>query len=318
MGSEKPQLPTINFKGLDLNEPLGSNWETARTEVLAALKIYGCFDAVYDGVQPEVNEALFHSIMPEMFALPLEVKQTNKSNVYMGYIGQITDVAYESLRIQDAPSPESVERFAGMLWPEGNQKFCNTVTTYAQQARNLEQIVETMIFQSLGIEKYCKSHLESLVYGVRLSNYGGLPIEEAKVSLPAHVDPNLITIVRQNGVEGLEVYTKDGECIRVVPSPDTFTVMIGESMTVLTNGRFRAPLHCVSVNQKRYSALLSSLPKEGYLIQPLKEMVNENHPLQFHPFDINKYMQFKYTPEGLKIENPLKVFCGAQEQKNND
>lgn len=91
-----------------------------------------------------------------------------------------------------------------------------------------------MIFQSLGIEKYLNSHLESLIYGVRLSNYGGLPIEEAKISLPAHIDPNLITIIRQNGVEGLEVCTKDGEWLLVAPSPDTFTVMIGESMTVRT------------------------------------------------------------------------------------
>ena len=123
MGSVKLQLPTINFKGLDLNEPFGSNWETTRTEIMAALENYGCFDAVYDRVWPEVNEALFHSIMPEMFALPLEVKQMNISSGYYGYIRQITDVPYESLRIPDAPSPESVERFARMLWPDGNQKF---------------------------------------------------------------------------------------------------------------------------------------------------------------------------------------------------
>ena len=103
---------------------------------------------------------------------------------------------------------------------------------YAQQVRNLEQIVERMIFQCLGTEKYFNSHLESLVYSMRLANYGGLPTEEAKVSLLRHVDTSLITIIRQNGVEGLEVYTKDGECIRVVPSPDTFTIMIGEMLTV--------------------------------------------------------------------------------------
>jgi isopenicillin N synthase-like dioxygenase len=124
MGSDQqPKLPTINFKGLDPNQPLGPNWEKTQIEVMAALESYGGFDAVYDGVQPEVNEALFQSIMPDVFALPLEVKQMNKSNVYLGYIGQITDVGYESLRIQDAPNPESVERFARMLWPDGNQKF---------------------------------------------------------------------------------------------------------------------------------------------------------------------------------------------------
>jgi isopenicillin N synthase-like dioxygenase len=97
-----------------------------------------------------------------------------------------------------------------------------------------------MIFQSLGIEKYLGFHLESLIYGVRLSSYGGLPTEEAKVSLPVHVDPNLITIICQNGVEGLDVCTTDEEWFQVAPSPGTFTVMIGESMMVriCTHGAF--------------------------------------------------------------------------------
>jgi isopenicillin N synthase-like dioxygenase len=249
-----------------------------------------------------------------MFALPLEVKQLNKSNSYMAH-EQFTDVAYESIAVKDASNPESVERFARNLWPEGNQKFCNTVTIYAQKALIVEQIVERMIFQSLGIEKYCNSHLESVSYGLRFAAYGGLPIQEAKVSLPAHVDPILMNVIRQNGVEGLEVYTKNGECIRVVPSPDTFTVIIGEAMMVLTNGRFDAPVHSVSINEKRYSLLLGSLPKEGYLIQPIKEIVDENHPLQFYPCNVHKYMEFKYSPQGLTADNPLKAFCGAQDQQ---
>ncbi|KAJ3707523.1 hypothetical protein LUZ61_011228 [Rhynchospora tenuis] len=318
MGSQQLQLPTVNFNGLDLNQPFGSKWDEARSEVMAALETYGCFNAIYGLVRPEVNEALFQSIVPEIFALPLETKQMHKSNVYLGYIGQITDVEYESLRIQDAPNLESVDNFARLLWPEGNQKFCNTITTYAQHARNLEQMVETMIFQFLGIEKYLNSHLESLTYGVRLANYGGLPIEETKVSLPRHVDPNLITIIRQNRVEGLEVCTKDEEWIRVVPSPDTFTVMIGETMTVLTNGRYNASIHRVSVNQNRYSVMLGSFPKEGYLIQPPEDIVDENHPLQFHPFDVNEYLKFRYSPEGLSAENSLKAFCGATVQTNKD
>lgn len=121
--SHQPRLPRISFKGLDLNQPLGSNWEAARTEVMAALESYGCFDVVCDGVRQEVNETLFKSIVPDVFALPLEVKRMNKSDVFLGYIGQITDVGYESLRVQDAPNSESVERFSRMLWPEGNQQF---------------------------------------------------------------------------------------------------------------------------------------------------------------------------------------------------
>lgn len=120
MGSQKLQLPTINFKGLDPNQPHGSNWETARTEVLTALQSYGCFGAVYEGVRPEVTETLFQSIMPEMFALPLEVKQLINPNSYLGYRQY---PGYESIAVGDASNPESVEGFVRKLWPEGNQKL---------------------------------------------------------------------------------------------------------------------------------------------------------------------------------------------------
>ncbi|KAJ3678081.1 hypothetical protein LUZ60_001884 [Juncus effusus] len=316
MSSQHLQIPSINFGDLDPSQPNGSIWEETRIQVFSALETYGCFDAIYNKVGSELTEALFGSVVPEMFALPLERKQMNKSKNYLGYIGNITDVEYESLRIEDADNLFSVEKFAQMLYPEGNQLFINTISSYAQHVRSIEQMVERMIFQSLSIEKYCDSHLESLTYGVRLASYGDLQDKEARVSLRSHKDPNFITIVRQNGIEGLEVLSKEEEWIRVAPSPDSFTVMIGETMTVLTNGRLKAAVHRVSVDQKRNSVMLGSLPKEQYLIEAPKELINENHPLKYSPFDVYKYLEFMYSPEGhhQPAQDYLKAFYGFLEE----
>ncbi|KAJ3671544.1 hypothetical protein LUZ60_007623 [Juncus effusus] len=172
-------------------------------------------------------------------------------------------------------------------------------------------MVEKMIFQSLGIEKYCDSHLESLIYTARFAKYGDIQDKEARVSLPTHRDPNLITIVCQNEVEGLELLSKEEEWIRVVPSPNSFTIMIGESFTVLTNGRLRAPVHRVSVDQKRYSIMLGSLPKKGYLIEVPKEIIDENHPSKYSSFDVYKYLEFYFSPEAYQVKDSLKAFYGV-------
>ncbi|KAJ3677502.1 hypothetical protein LUZ60_003226 [Juncus effusus] len=177
--------------------------------------------------------------------------------------------------------------------------------------------MERMIFQSLGIEKNCDAHLESLVYGVRFAKYGDQPDNEARVSFPYHRDPNFITIVRQNGVEGLEVLNKEEEWIRVAPAPDSFTVMIGDSMTVLTNGRLIAPIHRVSVDRRRYSVIFSSFSKEGHLIGAPKELIDEHHPLKYPPFDVYKYLDFIYSPiavPALKAKETLQAFYEMSEE----
>ncbi|KAJ3677504.1 hypothetical protein LUZ60_003228 [Juncus effusus] len=239
-------MPSINFSNLDPNQPNGSHWDETRTKVFSALETYGCFNTIYDGVESELNETLFGSVMPKMSELPLERKQMSEWGTHFGYHGKITDVEYESIEIRDAVNPISMEQFAQMLYPNGNQLFSNTVSSYAQRLATLDQIVERMIFQTLSIDKHYDCHLDSLVYGFHLSVYGDLQDKEAKVSLPSNLDPNFITVIYQHGIPGLEVLSKDGDWIRVFPSYDSFTIMIGESMTVLSNGRLQAPFHRVS------------------------------------------------------------------------
>lgn len=74
--------------------------------------------------------------------------------------------------------------------------------------------------------------LESTNYILRIIKYEEPQSIEAKLGLAAHTDTNMLTILYQNEINGLEVETKDGRWISVQPSPDTFLVMSGESFHV--------------------------------------------------------------------------------------
>ena len=90
-----------------------------------------------------------------------------------------------------------------------------------------------MILESLGVEKYMEEHLESTYYHLRVMNYKGPRTTETKLGLRAHKDKNIVTILYQNQVDGLEIQTKDGQWISVQPSsPDSFVVVIGEALCV--------------------------------------------------------------------------------------
>ena len=60
----------------------------------------------------------------------------------------------------------------------------------------------------------------------------GPKTSEPTLRARAHFDTSMVTLLYQREVNGLEIQTKDGEWIKVKPSPNTFIVMIGESLSV--------------------------------------------------------------------------------------
>jgi len=62
--------------------------------------------------------------------------------------------------------------------------------------------------------------------------YKGPQTSDTKLGLSTHSDKNVVTILYQNQVEGLEVMTKDGKWISYKPSSGSFVAMIGDSIHV--------------------------------------------------------------------------------------
>ncbi|KAB1204505.1 putative inactive 2-oxoglutarate-dependent dioxygenase AOP2 [Morella rubra] len=117
----------------------------------------------------------------------------------------------------------------------------------------------------------------------------------------------MVTILYQNEVEGLEVKTQDGEWINFIPSPDSFAVMIGDSLLAALS---TSPCHD-DRKQGKVLGRIVLVPKAGYIIEAPEELVDEEHPLLFKPFDYDQFLAFYYTEAGQNAKSALSTFCGV-------
>ncbi|KAL6137683.1 hypothetical protein ACLB2K_062972 [Fragaria x ananassa] len=315
MGSETPiKLPTIDFSMPNL-KPGTTEWDSVRAQVRFALEEYGCFEALFNKVPLDVRKAIFEAT-EELFDLPLQTKLRNVSQKpFHGYIGQYPMVPlYESMGIDEANVYGQVQSFTHTLWPQQNPNFSKTVHSFSEKLSELDQIIRRMVLESLGLEKYLEEHIGSTNYLLRLMKYKGPQTNKTKLGIKSHTDKNIVTILYQNQVHGLQIQTKDGEWINVKPLPESFIAMIGDSLYAWTNGRLHPPHHRVMMtgNEDRYSTGLFSIPKAGYIIKAPGEVVDEEHPLLFKPFDHVEFLGFYYSEAGRRAPSALKAYCGVQ------
>ncbi|CAN1302875.1 Probable 2-oxoglutarate-dependent dioxygenase AOP1.2 [Linum perenne] len=201
-----------------------------------------------------------------------------KSRPLHGYVGQFPSIPlYESMGIDHADILENVESLTNTLWPHGNPFFSKSIQSYAEQLSGLDQIVRQMIVERYGLEKYMDEH---------------------------------------NEVDGLEIQSKSGDWIHFKPShqhqDSSFVVMVGDSLYAWLNGRVHPPVHRVLMSNSvgRYSLGLFVVPKDGYIIQSPEEMVDEEHPRLFKPYDFVDFFKFYDTKAGQKSPDALREFCG--------
>ncbi|OMP00175.1 Oxoglutarate/iron-dependent dioxygenase [Corchorus olitorius] len=297
MGSETPiRLPIIDFSKQDLLKPGTLEWDLLKGQVRQAAEEFGCFHALLDQTHLELRKEIIGA-MEDLFDLPPQAKMRYPSkNFYDGYMGpRPTAPLHEMLGISDATIPENVEAVTNTLWTQGKTSFSKIVQSFSKQVSGSDQIIRRMILESFGLENHIDSHMESSHYVFRAIKYKE-PQAPAKmeIGVGAHIDANILTILYGNEVDGLEVQTKDGKWIHVQQPPNSSTVIMGDSLSVMLNGRLFAPNHRVMMwegNYKaRYSAGLFSTLKGGYQGKTLKEMVDEEHPLLFKPFDYLEYL----------------------------
>lgn len=81
-----------------------------------------------------------------------------------------------------------------------------------------------------------------------------------------------------------------------------------------TNGRVHCANHRVvmSGDEARYSVGLFSYAKPGYIVKAPEEIVDEEHPLLFKPFDYLEFLNFHRSEAGRTSGSyPLKAYCGV-------
>lgn len=86
----------------------------------------------------------------------------------------------------------------------------------------------------------------------------------------AHVDTGCMTLLAQDGVDGLQVRAADGGWLDVPPAPDSIVVNFGALLQRWTGGRIRATEHRVlGSDRERYSIPYFYEPRVDACIAPL-------------------------------------------------
>ncbi|KAF2301425.1 hypothetical protein GH714_024000 [Hevea brasiliensis] len=225
-----PKLPVLDFSKETL-KPGTSCWLKACADVRQALEEYGFFAVEYKKLSSELRNGVF-GVLKELFDLPTEVKMQNKcQRPLISYIGHDARTLHESMGIEDAATLEAAQKFTNLMWPTGNDRFCEYIHAYGKLVTELDQMVTRMIFESYGVEKHHDSYVDSTCYVLRLLKTRAPKENETNLGLGTHTDTSFTTILHQNQVNGLEVDTKDGK-INVDFSPSSFVVMAGDALMV--------------------------------------------------------------------------------------
>ncbi|KAI3455374.1 hypothetical protein Pfo_012037 [Paulownia fortunei] len=169
-----------------------------------------------------------------------------------------------------------------------------------------------MVFESYGVGKYYESHISSANYLCRVMKYREPKINENKMGFVSHTDKSFMSTIHQNQVDGLEIKAKDGEWFGVHElSPSSVVVMAGDAIMAWSNNRIKSPHHKVTMEGKeaRYSIAQFSFMEE--MVQTPGELVDDEHPLQYKPFDHLKFLDFYSKEENRRLESAIRTYCGV-------
>ncbi|KAL9463167.1 hypothetical protein AB3S75_001049 [Citrus x aurantiifolia] len=195
-------------------------------------------------------------------------------------------------------------------WPLNPPSFREDVGDYCTSVRGLVLRLIEAISESLGLpsDYIDKEALGKHGQHMALNYYPPCPQPELTYGLPGHTDPNLITILLQDDVPGLQVL-RDGNWVPVNPIPSTFIVNIGDQMQVLSNDRYKSVLHraVVSRDKERISIPTFYCPSPDAVIGPAKGLVDQDHPAVYRDFTYAEYYK-KFWNRGLATECCLDMF----------
>ncbi|ONK69008.1 uncharacterized protein A4U43_C05F18320 [Asparagus officinalis] len=312
----KPQKPHAYFSGvpvIDLSTP-GSD-----AAIVRACEEFGFFKVTNHGVSKELMAKLEAEAV-KFFSLPQFEKEKAGPPNPSGYgnkrIGPNGDVGWvEYLLFEINSKPMSSVSLAFLREPLASS-FRSALNEYISAIRNLAAEVLELMAQGLGMKqrdilsKLVMSQDSDLMF--RLNHYPPCPVlKELNCNLTGfgeHTDPQVISILRSNNSNGFQIALKDGGWVSVPPDQDSFFINAGDTLQVLTNGRFRSVRHRVVTNgsKSRVSMIFFGGPPPNKIITPLPQLLGEEKKSRYIELTWADYKKAAY--KSRLADNRLALF----------
>lgn len=189
-----------------------------------------------------------------------------------------------------APGANSSE----IISPPEYQIFRDTINEYFVAMTDLAKALTRIL--SLGLQMpaehfdpYFRDHTSLM----RLNYYPICEDPTQHLGISPHKDQAFVTVLAQLDISGLQVYTGDGDgmapddpgWVTVEPVAGAFVINVGDLFQVISNDRFKAPLHRVLANNTavRYSLPFFYQPSLDAVLQPVSSLVDHAHPAVYRP-----------------------------------
>ncbi|KAH6771618.1 gibberellin 2-oxidase 6 [Perilla frutescens var. frutescens] len=280
--------------------------------IVKACEEFGFFKVMNHGVKQEIITPMEEETR-NFFSKPVPDKQrAGPSDPYgygsrnIGLNGDVGEVEYLLLHANPLFLSHNSKYLSSF-----SHKFRCAVSKYVEGVRELACEILDLIEEGLWADRAHKAQAHQLSGLVRelhndsLLRLNHYPAQaESKVGFGAHTDPQILTILRSNGLGGLQISLENGLWVPVDPHPpSTFCVIVGDVLQAMTNGRFASVKHRVVVEsvRSRTSIVYFAAPPLHATISgmtmPELEGSNPNpHPRRlYRSFSWAEYKKATYT-----------------------
>ncbi|XP_058770967.1 flavanone 3-dioxygenase 2-like [Vicia villosa] len=279
---------------IDLSEAQNGDRTNTIHKIIKASEEFGFFQVINHGVSVNrIKETMnvFNEVfkMPDVYKKKLITNDPSKPckmfTSSINYDHEKVHLWKDTLRHKCYPLEQSQH-----LWPENPTNYRECVGDFSTEVKKLGSRIMNLIGEGLGLENgYFDNDLTGSIL-LSVNHYPPCPEPSLTLGIIKHSDPNLITILLQDDVSGLQVF-KHEEWIAVEAIPHAFVINVGYQLQIISNGKLKSVEHRAVTNSShgRTSAAFCLAPSGDCNVGPAQAITDENNPPIFKNF---KYKEF--------------------------
>ncbi|KAF7139871.1 hypothetical protein RHSIM_Rhsim06G0185300 [Rhododendron simsii] len=310
----KPATFSSSIPLIDLSKPDSKN------HLVKACEEFGFFKVINHGVPTEFISSL-ESEAVKFFSMPQSEKEKAGPPEPVGYgnkcIGPNGDVGWVEYLLFRANPGFDEQRLASIFGRNTEFTRC-AVDDYVSAVKRMACEVLELLADGLKIQQrdvFSKLLMDEQSDSLfRVNHYPPCPELQGDtngrnlIGFGEHTDPQIISVLRSNNTSGLQISLRDGSWISVPPDQNSFFINVGDSLQVMTNGRFKSVRHRVVANgsKSRVSMIYFGGPPLSEKIAPLASLMEGEEDSLYKEFT---WFEYKKSAYKLRLaDNRLGLF----------